>query len=63
MVSPSAIPGQNPINPQVLYPMAPIFPPINPHKYNSFPLIKDYKAAQISKLAVSLTTISIATKL
>jgi hypothetical protein len=37
-VSPSAIPGQNPINPQVLYPIAPIFPPINLHKYNSFPL-------------------------
>ena len=29
-VSPSAIPGQNPKNPQVLYPIALIFPPIKP---------------------------------
>ena len=37
-VSPSFILGQNPINPQVLYSIALIFPSINPHKYNSFSL-------------------------
>jgi hypothetical protein len=31
-VSPSVIPGQNPINPQVLQLITSIFPPINPHK-------------------------------